>query len=70
MTGERFTLNDMERSTPLWQRLRAHLADELRQLRAKNDSTTLDERTTAHLRGQITAVRKLLALDEAKGGGD
>lgn len=64
MSRERFTINELERLSPLWQRIRLHLTDELDALRSKNDSPTLDDRQTALIRGEITALKKLLAAEK------
>lgn len=64
MSRERFTLNDLEIRTPLWMRLREHLEAEIASLRKKNDDPALDERKTALMRGEIAALRKLLAAEK------
>lgn len=70
MSRERFTLVELERMTPLWQRIRLHLIAEIEALRSKNDSPTLDERQTALIRGEIAALKKLLAAEKDQTPGD
>lgn len=47
-----------------WQYIEAHLKVRLEKLREKNDSSKLDAIETAALRGEIAAVKDLLALPE------
>ena len=48
--------------TGTWKRLVKHLEDRLKDLRLQNDSTQLDERKTAVIRGRINEVKELLTL--------
>jgi hypothetical protein len=57
-------LNVQERNTPLWLRLRAHMAEKLEKLREQNDGFGLNEIQTAQVRGQIKCLRDLIALEE------
>jgi len=49
--------------TAVWRRLTQTLEAELQRLRESNDSFGKDEVQTALLRGQISAVKRILALD-------
>ena len=49
-------------STPTWRRLTQHLEARLQALRERNDSTSNDQNKTAAIRGQIAAVKEILAL--------
>jgi hypothetical protein len=58
-----FTLNQGERATPLWSRLKVHLKERLEETRRRNgDPQTPDE--TLMLRGEIRLLKRLLLLDE------
>lgn len=70
MTRERFTLNDLERASPVWLRIKAHIEEEMSLLRQRNDTPTLDERNTALIRGEIAALKKLLAAEKDRPTGD
>jgi hypothetical protein len=60
-----FALTRAEVISPLWQRLSAYLTDELQSLRERNDNVQ-DIRDTTLLRGELRAVKRILALaDEA-----
>ena len=50
----------------LWLRLKDHLRAEIDTLRRKNDGDH-DPVATAAIRGEIKALKKLLALDEGPG---
>lgn len=67
---ERFKLNQIEASTPLWHAMRAHYERRLQSLRIKNDSMTLDPIKTAELRGRIAEVQALLTIDKPDKGQD
>lgn len=54
-----FRLNDVEKMSPLWQRLHAHLVTRLADKRRANDGPHLDSVATAHLRGEIKALKYL-----------
>jgi hypothetical protein len=58
-----FSLNRVERQSPVWLALHAHYTKRLAELRAQNDTMKPAEET-AFLRGQISAVKVLLALNE------
>lgn len=58
-------LNDTDRQSAAWQKLKAHLEAELVRLRRKNDAD-LPDIATARLRGQIAQTKYLLGLGEAK----
>jgi hypothetical protein len=47
-----------------WTLIEAHLKDRLMKLRERNDNSKLDAAETARLRGEIAAVKDLLALPE------
>lgn len=49
-----------------WLYVTNHAQAELQRLRVKNDSMSLDLAQTAELRGQIKAMKKLLALGKPK----
>lgn len=57
-----FVLNDLERKSELWHKLKHHYEDRLKELRAKNDKW-LGGKETAHLRGQINQVKEFLDLE-------
>jgi len=56
-------LNQNDFASVTWQRLRLHLESRLRVLRLRNDAN-LNADETAHIRGQISALKTLLALEE------
>lgn len=60
--GLPFALSDGERMHPLWKRLEAHFVEKLADLRGKNDNPTLDQFSTARLRGHIECLRGVIAL--------
>lgn len=53
-----FTPSDINSS--LWHRLKQYLESRRSELRAENDSMTLDERQTANKRGRIAEISELL----------
>ena len=57
------TFTDDDRQSPTWKRLRAHIETQIAALREKNDSESLTPEKTAALRGEIKALKKLLALE-------
>ena len=59
----RFSLSLVERQDPVWQRLCAHMQERIDQLRRENDQD-LTEVKTATIRGRISALTALLALDK------
>jgi len=60
-----FRLTDIDRNTPLWLALRAHLERRLESQRAKND-TDLSPDETAKVRGRIAEIKALLALENPR----
>lgn len=60
-----FQLTEHDKSTALWVRLKAHLQDQLGDLRNRNDAL-LTEPETASLRGEIRCLKRLIALDAAR----
>ena len=52
-----------ERYSPAWQQLQAHLTARLADLRKDNDKEQT-EAETAKLRGQISEIKRLIALNE------
>lgn len=58
-----FALTDADKASPLWVRLKAHIEKRRADLRGQNDGITLDPVHTAALRGQITCLSGLLALE-------
>lgn len=60
-----FSLTDQERVNPLWVRLMGHFEDRLAKLRVRNDAPH-DEVATASLRGEIRALRTILALNKQR----
>lgn len=58
---DKFALSDGERSHPLWQRLEAHMKDQLGKLRAQNDKIQTEAETAA-LRGRIAEVKRIISL--------
>lgn len=63
-------LNQADRDSGLWQRLKKHLEHRRDVLRKKNDSPLLDERATAEVRGRLAQLKELLALDSPAPGVD
>lgn len=57
-----FTLNQGEKLSPLWARLRNHLEDELTSARKRNDNPKLSADDTAALRGEIKQLKAFIAL--------
>lgn len=51
-------------SSPTWKAIAAKAAEQLRVLREKNDSASMDAIRTAELRGRIAVWKELLALPE------
>lgn len=60
---EPFTLNPLERQSPLWLRLRDYLDERIDALRNQNEGN-LGEIDTAHLRGRIAQLKALRALGD------
>lgn len=59
---ERFELSNTDKASHVWQVLLVHLNKSLDDLRKQNDGK-LDELTTAHLRGRIATLKRLIELD-------
>ncbi len=59
---DRFTLNDVERMSQLWQKIKRHYQERLETLRKKNDSQ-MPEAQRGVVLGQIQEVKELLSLD-------
>lgn len=62
---DRFELSTGEKSHPLWARLKAHFEDQLKILRARNDSPK-NEIETATLRGHIACLKAIISLGDDK----
>jgi hypothetical protein len=56
-------LNHNDFASVTWQKLRLHLESRLSMLRRRNDANLAADET-AHIRGQIAALKTLLALEE------
>lgn len=52
--------------TPLWGRLRDHMRERLTVARGSNDNPALDMHATSALRGEIKALKALIALGDEK----
>lgn len=59
-------LAEREIVTPLWAKISTHLEARLAMLRRKNDHMATAE-STAYLRGEINALKNLLAAGENRG---
>lgn len=59
-----FAMNQAERMSPLWTKIREEVEKKLAALRIKNDDETLTEAQTAALRGQIKFAKYLLGLGD------
>lgn len=60
---EKFALSPGEKRSELWLRLKKHLEDLLEKARLRNDDAAHDPATTAAIRGEIAAYKRLLKLD-------
>jgi hypothetical protein len=60
-----FQLTEHDKAQGLWVRLKAHLAERLADLRVRNDAA-LTESETATLRGEIKALKHIIALDAVR----
>lgn len=58
-----FKLTPMDTASPLWSKLSRHLKTMLQEAREKNDSS-MDDRRTAEVRGEIAAYKKILKLGD------
>lgn len=56
------THKGLDLTSPTWQAIAAHAAQQLATLRERNDSPTLDAPRTAEVRGRIAAWKELLTL--------
>lgn len=56
----------LEPGSDTWVFISAHASAEIARLREKNDSNSHDATATAELRGQIKALKRLLALGTPK----
>ena len=56
-------ITELERQSPLWKKLKAHLEKRIETLRARNDSDR-DAFDTAKIRGRIAEVKVILMLDQ------
>lgn len=59
--SETFTLSTAEVNTPVWFKIKGHLEQRLERVRGLNDAPR-PEAETAALRGEIKALKGLLAL--------
>jgi hypothetical protein len=57
-----FALTEHDKASSLWLRLKAHFEDRLAEVRQRNDAAH-SEQGTAALRGEIQALKRLIALD-------
>lgn len=58
-------LTDAERNSALWRKIERQVEARVAELRIYNDAISLPERDTAVLRGRISELKNLLALDSA-----
>lgn len=58
-----FRLDSVDISSRTWSKLKKHLRARQELLRARNDDPNLDPTKTALLRGELRAIRNLLALE-------
>lgn len=56
-----FELSEADKATGLWLRMKAHFEDRLQDARRRNDRVQ-PESDTAAIRGEIQALKRLLAL--------
>ena len=59
-----FKLDAADKNSGTWRKLLAHLNEKLKNARGQNDGFDKDAVTTAHLRGQISTLKALIALDQ------
>lgn len=64
MSDKPFRLAPADLVSPTWHKLKKHMEARLQTLRTKNDMD-MDPIATAKLRGEIRAIKNLLALSEA-----
>lgn len=57
-------LSSGDKTSPTWLKLAAHLNEELRVARIKNDNEKLTEQQTAALRGRIATLKSILRLGD------
>lgn len=60
--SDAFTLTAAEKSSPVWFKLKNYLERRLESARVRNDDARLSPDATAALRGEIKALKGLLAL--------
>jgi hypothetical protein len=65
-----FVLNEAERASHLWRRLKEHMEATRQELRETNDSPLLDDARTSDIRGRIGQLNDLLALDDPVPGAE
>jgi len=58
-----FVLNEAERQSALWIRLKAHLEQQLAIQRERNDNPN-DDKQGERIRGRIAQLKDMLALDK------
>ncbi len=56
-------LNDLDRRSDTWKKIKAHYEAELAKLRQQNDGE-LDAEKTARLRGRIFEIKRILDMDK------
>lgn len=59
-------LNDADRQSAVWKKIKKHLEERRETLRKQNDSPKLSAEETAFLRGRIREIGKLLGEAEPK----
>lgn len=57
-------LTAAEQASPVWEKIRDLLTKRLATLRTQNDNPQLPVETTQAIRGQISAIKFLLTLDQ------
>lgn len=62
-TEFKFTLNPTEKQSFLWKKIQQHFTKELDIARRKNDGNQLTAEQTSAIRGEISCLKKLIALD-------
>lgn len=60
---KRLALSFEDKQSPTWRKIKAHLEERLQLSREKNDNEQPEDKT-ALLRGEIRALKELLALDK------
>jgi len=62
MPPDIFELTTIERSDPLWRKIKEHLETRIKELRERNDSLDLGDRETLKIRTEIALYKSLLKL--------